>query len=104
MSVEVPLALTLRPPKCGLLVSLRPIRGLNLVPHGVLVLPHELQELVLHREHGAHTNFVILEFKQWGDLFKPKYLRRTTVALAIPFFQQVSGEHSGAIAPQWQQY
>ncbi|KAL1866184.1 hypothetical protein Daus18300_006848 [Diaporthe australafricana] len=51
----------------------------------------ELQELVLHREHGAHTNFVVLEFKQWGDLFKPKYLRRTTVALAIPFFQQFSG-------------
>ncbi|KAK2604477.1 hypothetical protein N8I77_007404 [Diaporthe amygdali] len=51
----------------------------------------ELQELVLQREHGANTNFVMLEFKQWGDLFKPKCLRRTAVALAIPFFQQFSG-------------
>lgn len=33
------------------------------------------------------------EFKQWGDLFKPSCIRRTIVALAIPFFQQFSGEH-----------
>lgn len=53
----------------------------------------ELQELVLHREHSADTNFVALEFKQWGDLFKPSCIRRTIVALAIPFFQQFSGEY-----------
>lgn len=52
----------------------------------------ELQERVLVREHGADTSFVVLELKQWGDLFKPRYLRRTMVALAIPFFQQFSGE------------
>lgn len=52
----------------------------------------ELQELVLRREHGADINFVLLEFKQWGDLFKPSCIRRTVVALAIPFFQQFSGE------------
>ncbi|KAK7712525.1 hypothetical protein SLS64_004909 [Diaporthe eres] len=51
----------------------------------------ELQELVLHREHGADNNFIALEFKQWGDLFKPSCIRRTIVALAIPFFQQFSG-------------
>lgn len=51
----------------------------------------EAQELALNREHGAETHFVVLEFKQWGDLFKPKYIRRTVVALAIPFFQQFSG-------------
>ncbi|RSL96727.1 hypothetical protein CDV31_013331 [Fusarium ambrosium] len=51
----------------------------------------EIQELLLEREHGAATNAVLLEFQQWGDLFKPKYIRRTTVALAIPFFQQFSG-------------
>ena len=51
----------------------------------------ELQESALVREHGTDTHFAILELKQWGDLFKPKYLRRTAVALAIPFFQQFSG-------------
>ncbi|RSL70406.1 hypothetical protein CEP53_001837 [Fusarium sp. AF-6] len=51
----------------------------------------EIQELLLEREHGAATNPVLLEFEQWGDLFKPKYIRRTAVALAIPFFQQFSG-------------
>jgi hypothetical protein len=30
-----------------------------------------------------------LELAEWFDLFKPKYIRRTAVALAIPFFQQV---------------
>lgn len=49
------------------------------------------QERILEREHGLDNSFVALEFKQWGDLFKPKYLRRTIIALAIPFFQQFSG-------------
>jgi MFS family permease len=47
--------------------------------------------MLLDRHHGANKNPVVLELKQWGDLFKPKYIRRTTVALAIPFFQQFSG-------------
>lgn len=53
----------------------------------------ELHERVLERDHGTNTNPVVLEFKQWGELFKPKYLRRTVVALAIPFFQQFSGQY-----------
>ena len=32
---------------------------------------------------------VIVELRQWFDLFRPKYFRRTAIALAIPFFQQV---------------
>ncbi|KAM5344354.1 hypothetical protein ACJ41O_012891 [Fusarium nematophilum] len=51
----------------------------------------EYQERALAREHGTDGNPVTLEFKQWGDLFKPRYLRRTVIALAIPFFQQFSG-------------
>ncbi|KAF5612152.1 quinate transporter [Fusarium sp. NRRL 25303] len=51
----------------------------------------EVHEMLLNRDHGANKNPVVLEFQQWGDLFKPKYIRRTTVALAIPFFQQFSG-------------
>lgn len=53
----------------------------------------EFQERLLIHEHGANTNIVLLELKQWGDLFKPKLRRRTMVALAIPFFQQFSGQH-----------
>lgn len=53
-----------------------------------------LQERVLEQEHGLNTNMFVLELKQWGDLFSPKYIRRTAVALAIPFFQQFSGEHT----------
>ena len=54
----------------------------------------EMQELALDREHGLNTNFAVLELKQWGDIFKPKYLRRTVVALGMPFFQQFSGEYT----------
>lgn len=53
----------------------------------------EFQERVLERQHGLNRNIVILELKQWADLFRPKYLRRTAVALAIPFFQQFSGQY-----------
>lgn len=56
-----------------------------------IVREAEVHEMLLYRDHGANKNPVILEFQQWGDLFKPKYIRRTTVALAIPFFQQFSG-------------
>lgn len=53
----------------------------------------ELQEAVLAREHGTEKSFIALELQQWGDLFKPKYLSRTAVGLAMPFFQQFSGEY-----------
>ncbi|KAI7204169.1 hypothetical protein D0869_02276 [Hortaea werneckii] len=49
------------------------------------------QERLLARQHGSSKNIVVLELKQWADLFRPKYFRRTLVALAIPFFQQFSG-------------
>lgn len=52
------------------------------------------QERMLARDHGEGNNMVTLELKQWADLFRPKYLRRTAVALAIPFFQQFSGQSS----------
>lgn len=50
-----------------------------------------VQERVLAHEHGANNSVVVLELKQWGDLFRPKFIRRTAIALAIPFFQQFSG-------------
>lgn len=51
----------------------------------------ELQELAVTREWGTDIGFVTLQLKQWGELFKPKFIRRTIIALAIPFFQQFSG-------------
>lgn len=62
----------------------------------------EMQELALDREHGLDTNFAVLEFKQWGDIFKPKYLRRTVIALGMPFFQQFSGEYTLPLPPRRQ--
>ena len=35
-----------------------------------------------------------LEVHQWVDLVRPKYFRRTCIALAISFFQQFSGINS----------
>ncbi|EOO01019.1 putative mfs monosaccharide transporter protein [Phaeoacremonium minimum UCRPA7] len=80
--------------------SLRALEKLRRLPASDLRIQTEwkgilrevkIQEFALQREHGSNTNPVVLEFKQWGDLFKPKCLRRTVVALAIPFFQQFSG-------------
>lgn len=41
------------------------------------------------RMHGESKG-VALELKSWALLFKKKYWRRTAIAIAIPFFQQVS--------------
>ena len=49
----------------------------------------EFQERVLEREHGTNNNIVVLELKQWGDLSRPKYMRRTAVALAIGKCQRI---------------
>jgi MFS family permease len=46
------------------------------------------QSAVIQQEH-PRTNMITSELMQWVDLFRPRYLRRTAVALAIPFFQQV---------------
>lgn len=48
------------------------------------------QQEILSQEH-PNDNSIILELKQWGDLFRPRCLKRTAVALGIPFFQQFSG-------------
>lgn len=46
------------------------------------------QKQMLSKEHPDATG-LIMELKQWFDLFRPRYIRRTFVAMAIPFFQQV---------------
>lgn len=48
------------------------------------------QHEILSQEHPNDSG-IILELKQWGDLFRPRCLKRTAVALGIPFFQQFSG-------------
>lgn len=50
----------------------------------------QFQQEILVQEHQT-TNSVKLEMLQWVDLFRPKYLKRTVIALGIPFFQQFSG-------------
>ena len=52
------------------------------------------QQEMLQKEHGTNNNVFMLEIKQWMDLFRPKYFRRTLVALAIPFFQQCMSAHT----------
>ncbi|GKZ24127.1 hypothetical protein AbraIFM66951_008940 [Aspergillus brasiliensis] len=50
------------------------------------------QQALLEKEYPDHTRRPLLVgLKQWVDLFRPRYLKRTLVALAIPFFQQFSG-------------
>ncbi|KAI8202788.1 High-affinity glucose transporter [Colletotrichum sp. SAR 10_70] len=48
------------------------------------------QQAMVARDHPS-TNAFTAELAQWADLFRPRYLKRTTIALAIPFFQQFSG-------------
>ncbi|THY82761.1 hexose carrier protein [Aureobasidium pullulans] len=43
------------------------------------------------RRKWGETKGLKLELLGWMELFSPKYLRRTAVAAAIPFFQQFSG-------------
>jgi hypothetical protein len=50
------------------------------------------QKQILEKEH-PNTGVVMMEVKQWLDLFRPRYVRRTFVAMAIPFFQQVCSSH-----------
>lgn len=51
------------------------------------------QEEIVHRTH-PHSNALIAEINQFIDLLRPKYIKRTAVALGIPFFQQVSYQPS----------
>ncbi|KAH7009926.1 general substrate transporter [Ilyonectria destructans] len=48
------------------------------------------QEEMVRLEHPTDNRFKA-ELAQWADLFRPKYLKRTAIALGIPFFQQFSG-------------
>ncbi|KAI8307591.1 hypothetical protein K4K61_003478 [Colletotrichum sp. SAR11_59] len=48
------------------------------------------QQAMVARDHPS-TNAFTAELAQWADLFRPRYLKRTTIALAIPFFQHFSG-------------
>ncbi|THC89489.1 hypothetical protein EYZ11_011073 [Aspergillus tanneri] len=50
------------------------------------------QNEILAREYPSYESKPwITGLQQWIGLFQPKYIRRTAVALAIPFFQQFSG-------------
>lgn len=55
-----------------------------------ITLEVETEKEVFRRSHGDKKGLK-LEYLGWLDLLKPKYLRRTIIALAIPFFQQFSG-------------
>ncbi|KAJ6185737.1 hypothetical protein N7519_007038 [Penicillium mononematosum] len=48
------------------------------------------QREIMHNQY-PNTAPAMLELRGWLDLFRPRYLRRTAVAIAIPFFQQFSG-------------
>jgi MFS family permease len=50
----------------------------------------EFQNEMTKRMHPGSKGFA-LELKGWADLFRQKYIRRSAVAIAIPFFQQFSG-------------
>ena len=56
---------------------------------GIIAEVH-LEREVLHKRHGDISNGIMMELKAWGDLFTRRYRKRTAVAMAVPFFQQVS--------------
>ncbi|KAI1425884.1 general substrate transporter [Xylaria sp. FL1777] len=78
------------------LVALAKLRGVSTTDARVqeewisIVVEARFQEIVSAREH-PNASPLKIELLQWVDLFRPKYLKRTVVALAIPFFQQFSG-------------
>lgn len=54
---------------------------------GILTEVRFQNELLALQYGDPHS--VMSELKQWGDLFRPRYFKRTLVAIGIPFFQQV---------------
>lgn len=74
--------------------ALAKLRGLSVHDEQVqtewkaIIIEVRSQEEILRHEH-PNASSVMLEILQWVDLFKPKHIRRTLVALEIPFFQQV---------------
>ncbi|CAG9973773.1 unnamed protein product [Clonostachys byssicola] len=55
-----------------------------------IVCEVKFEQAVLEKQHPGRKG-VALEALQWVDLFKPKMIRRTAIALAVSFFQQFSG-------------
>ena len=49
----------------------------------------ELQRGMFEQKHG-NIGWFKSEMLSWMDLFRQPYCRRTAIATAIPFFQQVS--------------
>ncbi|KAH6957317.1 general substrate transporter [Fusarium avenaceum] len=49
----------------------------------------EAQQMLLDREHDTTKNPIALEFQQWGDLFKPKYIRCTTGINAFVYYAPI---------------
>ncbi|KAJ8128016.1 hypothetical protein O1611_g5620 [Lasiodiplodia mahajangana] len=78
------------------LASLSKLRGVSTTDSKVqeewvsILIEARLQEAVNTAEH-PNAGPLQSEFLQWIDLFRPKYRKRTSIALAIPFFQQFSG-------------
>ncbi|KAF2815313.1 general substrate transporter [Mytilinidion resinicola] len=78
------------------LASLSKLRRLPGSDHRVqaewkaIITEVKFQEEMTATAHPRATGLK-LELAEWFDLFRPKYIRRTAVALAIPFFQQFSG-------------
>ncbi|CAG7924833.1 unnamed protein product [Penicillium olsonii] len=88
--------LALRDRKTESLISLAQLRRLppsdetvQLEWRGILT-EVRFQREIMHNQY-PDTGPAMLELKGWIDLFRPRYLRRTAVAIAIPFFQQFSG-------------
>jgi hypothetical protein len=54
---------------------------------GILV-EVQFQKEILPRQY-PDSSAAVVELRQWLDMFRLKYLKRTAVAMAIPFFQQV---------------
>jgi len=55
-----------------------------------ILLDIKLQKELEAREY-PNSNALQVEFRAWKDLFSKKLIRRTIVAIGIPFFQQFSG-------------
>lgn len=54
---------------------------------GILTEVRFQNELLALQYDDPHS--VASELKQWVDLFRPRYFKRTLIAIGIPFFQQV---------------
>lgn len=82
--------------------SIQPVAKLRRLPtsdervqleHKGILAEARMQDEVLKREHPKLAgNPLALEAVSWLDLFKPRYLKRTIISIAIPLFQQFSGK------------